>query len=93
MVPMFTYYGVTDDFRRMTIGDNYICLFERYERGGESGDETVCRLHILDKNTGSKIDRNYIGYCGDLIGQKGDVICYAYNDWITLFDIKNYYDR
>lgn len=85
LLPTFLYYGVADDFKKISLGSNTICLFEQYERGGgESADETVCRLHILNKKTGEKLSRNYIGSSGDIIGQKGDSVCYRYNKTICL---------
>lgn len=89
MAPMMMYYGVTGNFKRMTVGKDHICMLEQYERGGESGDETVCRLHMLDKKTGAKIKRNYIGHMGELIALKDELVCYTYNDEINLYDIKN----
>jgi hypothetical protein len=87
--PYMLYYGKTNDFKKMTIGTNYICLLEQYERGGESGDETVCRLHFLDKITGEKLDRKYIGHNSELIGMKNDLVCFSYNDELNMLDIKN----
>jgi len=79
--PLFTYYGLADGFEEITIGKNTVCLLEKYERGGgESSSESVSRMTVLDKNTGERKDRRYIGYTGELLAQKGDTVAYMYNE-------------
>lgn len=88
ILPTFTYYGLADEFKKMTIGKNSICLYEEYERGAEIS-ETVCRLSIIDRKTGIRKDRMYIGSSGELIGQKGDSVCYRSDEKVILLHTGN----
>lgn len=84
----FFYFGFARDFEKIYIGGNSICLLEHYEIGGEGPDETVYRLHIIDKKTGAKKDRYYLGHKSELLGMQGDSICYLSNDDLVMFDTK-----
>lgn len=86
MAPMFFYYGLSDEFSSISIGKTTIVLFEEYERGGEGPSESVCRMHILNKQTGEKTERFYAGYSDGLIGMKGDSVCYKNDDEIIMYD-------
>lgn len=88
-LPIFFYYGFAKNFDKLFIGETTITLFEKYERGNENGDETVCRIHVLKKATGERISRFYVGHKGSILGQRGDTMAYMYNDDVILFDCKN----
>ncbi|MDP1802867.1 MAG: hypothetical protein Q8L81_16010 [Bacteroidota bacterium] len=86
----FFYYGYTDEFKKMCIGKTTICLLEQYERGGGEGpSENVCRLHIIDKVTGVRKERHYVGHTGQLVGMRNDTLCYFNNQDVVLFDAAN----
>ncbi len=85
----FFYYGYTDEFKEMRIGETTICLLESYERGGEGPSENVCRLHIIDKATGVRKDRYYVGSTAQLVGIRNDTLCYFKNYDLVLFDAAN----
>lgn len=86
----FFYYGYTEEFKQIRIGKTTICLLEQYERGGGEGtSENVARLHIIDKATGERKDRYYIGSTGQLIGMRNDTLCYFRNYDVVLFDAAN----
>ncbi len=85
----FFYYGYTEEFKSMRIGKTTICLLEQYERGGEGPSEDVCRLHIIDKASGKRKDRYYVGSTGQLVGMRNDTLCYFKNYDVVLFDAAN----
>lgn len=85
----FMYYGYTSEFRSMHIGKKTICLFEVYERGGEGPDETVCRLHVTNKNDGVRKDRFYLGWSAKMFGIRNDSLCYLKENELVLFDAEN----
>lgn len=85
----FFYYGYTEEFKEMRIGTTAVCLLEQYERGGEGPSEYVCRLHIIEKATGVRKDRYYIGSTGQLIGMRNDTLCFFKNYDVVLFDAAN----
>lgn len=90
IVPMFFYWGLADEFKKMTIGRTTLCVMEHYERGGgESSSEWVCRLSIIDKKTGERKERRYIGHTGELLAQRGDTVAYMYNDDLYLLNTTN----
>jgi len=80
------YFGFATKFNKICIGKTTICLFEEYKRGSDGPSETVCRLHIIDKKTGIKKDRIYIGNNSELIGMRGDSVCYKFNKKIVIFN-------
>jgi len=82
----FLYYGYTNEFRSMHIGKKTICMFEVYERGGEGPSESVCRLHIINKNDGVRKDRFYLGWSAKIIGIRNDTICYLKENDLIVFD-------
>lgn len=84
----FTYWGFADEFKRMCVGDNFICLYEEYERGAEYS-ETVTRLHILDKKTGKRSDRFYTGSYGGLVGMQHDTVCFLHGKTLILMNAAN----
>ncbi len=85
----FMYYGYADEFKSMHIGKKTICLFEVYERGGEGPDETVYRLHVINKNDGVRKDRFYLGWSAKMLGIRNDSICYLEENDLVLFDADN----
>ncbi|MDX2172020.1 MAG: hypothetical protein SFY56_02795 [Bacteroidota bacterium] len=85
----FVYLGLAHTFEKILVGDKTICLFEQYERGGESGNENVCRLHFIDKKTGKKKDRNYIGQNASITGIRNDTLCYISDKNLVVFDATN----
>lgn len=84
----FFYYGYSDAFERMRIGDETICLMEKYERGGEGPSEHVCRLHIIDRHSGIRKERYYVGSYSELVGMRHDTICYLKDQDLVLFDAR-----
>lgn len=83
----FTHFGFATGFDKILFGKNVICLYETYERGnGEGPDESVCRIHIIDKNTGVKKDRIYTGAWGNLTGMRNDTICYLNENDLYVID-------
>jgi hypothetical protein len=86
VIPLFLYYGLAYDFKKMTMGATTICLLEEYERGDDGPSETVCRLSVLKKATGERTGRKYVGYSGELLSQRGDTVAYLYNDDLYLMD-------
>ncbi|MBA2611116.1 MAG: hypothetical protein H0U95_04040 [Bacteroidetes bacterium] len=85
----FLYYGYADEFKKMCIGKTTICLMEEYERGGEGPSENVCRLHIMNKATGIRKERYYVGSSGQLVGMRNDTLCYFRNYDVVLLDAAN----
>lgn len=79
ILPMFFYYGLAGNFETIKLGRTTLSLEEKYERGSDGPSETVHRLTVLDKKTGERKDRFYIGYVGELLDQKGDTVVYFYN--------------
>jgi hypothetical protein len=84
--PMFLYYGLSDGFSSIAIGKNTIVLFEEYEKGSVGPGENVCRIHILNKETGVKTKRIHAGSHDRQIGIKGDSICYQDDNGVVMYD-------
>ncbi|MEO6305978.1 MAG: hypothetical protein ABIP51_22720 [Bacteroidia bacterium] len=85
----FLHYGYASEFKAMSIGTSTICLCEEYETGGEGPSENVCRIHIIDKNSGIRKERFYVGSYGELVGIRNDTLCYLKNGDVVLFDATN----
>lgn len=82
----FNYHGFAHNFTRLGLGRTSIFLFEVYEVGNEGPSETIWRLHIVDKISGERKGRFYLGSSVEFFGVSGDSVCYRENKNIVVFD-------
>ncbi len=83
----FNYHGFAHNFTRLGLGRTSLFLFEVYEVGGGEGpSETIWRLHIVDKKSGERKGRYYLGGSAEYFGVSGDSVCYRENKDIIVFN-------
>lgn len=71
-VLMFTYSGFANSFDSVQCGKTTMALLEKYETGEDI--ESVCRLHVVDKKTGTKLYRKYLGHDAYFRETRGDTL-------------------
>jgi hypothetical protein len=88
-MPFLFYLGYALKFEKMLVGNSTILLFEINAGHEEAITENVCRLHIIDRETGELKKRFYIGGYADLACSRGDTVCYIDRNNVYLYDAKH----
>lgn len=87
-IPTFAHYGFADSFTTMGIGKSVIILLDKYER--LENYDLVCRMHVLDKKTGKKLYRKYLGNNSHILALRGDTVLMEIENGFKLIAAKDF---
>lgn len=68
----FFHFGFANSFEQFLFSDKYMCLLEHYEHGDDM--ESVYMLHVVDLQTGDRLNRKYMSYSCDINSISGNYI-------------------